>query len=1066
MVSTLRKLLLPFCLLCITGVGSAHAAPANNPLGSFLFTDGQINAILRVGGSIYVGGAFTTVRPYTGHGIALNVTTGVGDSAFPLVNGTIFAVLSDGANGWYIGGQFDHVGTVARNGLAHIKADKTLDTTWDPNPSTSAIVRTMFISGSTLYVAGSFSSLGGQARGNIAAVNISTGQPTSWAPNCQGPVRAILVPGNGNVYVGGAFQQDPLNPTVPTCGGQIRNHIAALDASTGLAVTSWNPNANLDVRVLALSPNSNKLYVGGNFTSISGQSRNHIAEIDLSNGTATSWNPNIDLQVLALKVSGSIVYVGGSFQCIGPATDPNHCSQTGGTPRDRIAALQVSNGTATGWNPDSNSSVESIAVLGNIVYVGGTFNPTLTSPNSIGGQPRNNIAALDASTGLATPWNPNVNNAVHTLALAGSTVYAGGEFDSAGGVTLRNNIAAFDATTGAVLPAFNPDVTGGSVLALAALANTLYFGGDFTCVGGTGATPCAGGGGTIRNRIASIDIPSGTLSGWAPDANGTVRTLAIANDAAAVYAGGDFTSIGGAFRNRIAALTLSAPVSAFPWNPGADNSVHTIVPALLSSGDKIYAGGAFTNIGGTPRPGLAFLKGKVATTNLLQNWNPGANGIVRTLLVGTPTICTTPSNPAKPDLTTPVYLGGDFTCLDGGAATPCSGGGGFSRNHLAAVKSSGSGTICNWNPGANNTVRALALSGNTVFAGGDFTNIGLGVSRNRLAALDTTSGSALSPISGEPGGGVSWNPNANNSVNVLAVADAPSPARLYVGGAFSTMAGSASIGLPRNNLAAFSFAPLVAAALPTSRSVQVGTTATAWALVVNVDTSTTVTGVGIAPNGFISPSDFSYQAFDPISAPPNTPINIPPGGLEVFLIAITPSTTLVPSLVPFIFEGTNTNAAPQFSAVNTLLFSASLTQTPDPIALAATTTGGGIVDIPGSTGKSFIAVATLNVGSGGSITAEANTGNVNLPVTLTICQTNPTTGACINPLTAGPSATMTIAAGEQDTFLVTVQGSGTIPFDPALNRILINFHGESTPGGGSTINGPVRGGTSVAVRTQ
>jgi hypothetical protein len=89
-----------------------------------------------------------------------------------------------------------------------------------------------------------------------------------------------------------------------------------------------------------------------------------------------------------------------------------------------------------------------------------------------------------------------------------------------------------------------------------------------------------------------------------------------------------------------------------------------------------------------------------------------------------------------------------------------------------------------------------------------------------------------------------------------------------------------------------------------------------------------------------------------------------------------------------------------------------------------------------------------------------------LPVTLTICQTNPTTGACINPLTAGPSATMTIAAGEQDTFLVTVQGSGTIPFDPALNRILINFHGESTPGGGSTINGPVRGGTSVAVRTQ
>src|SRR5215813_3538868 len=351
MVSTLRKLFLPFCLLCITWAGSVHAAPTNDPLGSFLFTDGQVNTILRFGGSIYVGGAFTTVRLYTGHGVALNVNTGEEDSDFPRVNGSVSVVLPDGANGWYIGGQFDHVGTVARNGLAHINADKTVDTTWDPHPSDSAVVRAMFISGSTLYIAGSFSSVGGQTHKNIAAVNISTGLPTSWAPDCNGPVRAIVVPGNGKVYVGGAFQQNvpPADPNVPTCGGQVRNHIAALDASTGLA-TSWDSNANFDVRVLVLSPNSNKLYVGGNFTNIGGQSRNHIAEIDLDDGTATSWKPNIDLQVLALKVSG------------------------------------------------------------NIVYVGGTFNPTPVVPNSIGGQPRNNIAALDASTGLATSWNPNVNN--------------------------------------------------------------------------------------------------------------------------------------------------------------------------------------------------------------------------------------------------------------------------------------------------------------------------------------------------------------------------------------------------------------------------------------------------------------------------------------------------------------------------------------------------------------------------------------------------------------------------------------------------------------------------------
>jgi hypothetical protein len=53
-----------------------------------------------------------------------------------------------------------------------------------------------------------------------------------------------------------------------------------------------------------------------------------------------------------------------------------------------------------------------------------------------------------------------------------------------------------------------------------------------------------------------------------------------------------------------------------------------------------------------------------------------------------------------------------------------------------------------------------------------------------------------------------------------------------------------------------------------------------------------------------------------------------------------------------------------------------------------------------------------------------------------------------------------MAAGEQDTFLVKVVGSGTIPFDPSFNRILFYLHD------GATTNGPVRGGVSVAVRTQ
>ena len=55
------------------------------------------------------------------------------------------------------------------------------------------------------------------------------------------------------------------------------------------------------------------------------------------------------------------------------------------------------------------------------------------------------------------------------------------------------------------------------------------------------------------------------------------------------------------------------------------------------------------------------------------------------------------------------------------------------------------------------------------------------------------------------------------------------------------------------------------------------------------------------------------------------------------------------------------------------------------------------------------------------------------------------------------STTSTVNAGFTPTYSVFATATGTVPFDPAVNRIVVTF----TDGGGA-----LRGSTSVAVRTQ
>ena len=112
----------------------------------------------------------------------------------------------------------------------------------------------------------------------------------------------------------------------------------------------------------------------------------------------------------------------------------------------------------------------------------GLFMPGGNSTN-IGGQPRNNIAALDATTGLATSWNPNASHVVRALVISGGIVYVGGGFITIGGQT-RIFIAALDATTGLATDFWDPVARWGGYMPLAESNGIVYAGGDFSRASG------------------------------------------------------------------------------------------------------------------------------------------------------------------------------------------------------------------------------------------------------------------------------------------------------------------------------------------------------------------------------------------------------------------------------------------------------------------------------------------------------------------------------------------------------------------------------------------------------
>lgn len=191
-----------------------------------------------------------------------------------------------------------------------------------------------------------------------------------------------------------------------------------------------------------------------------------------------------------------------------------------------------------------------------------------------------------------------INGVAWTQAVAGSTVYAAGEFTSARPAGAapgtdevpRSNILSYDIETG-VMNSFAPSVNGRVLGAAVSPDGTrLYIAGGFTSVDGN-----------PRYRLAAFDTATGELiSNWSPGTNGVVNDV-VATDTT-VYVVGEFSNVNNTPRTRAAALdALTGAI--LPFNPVLDGGYGARAVVVSPGGSKVVIGGSFTSTNGSTNPG-------------------------------------------------------------------------------------------------------------------------------------------------------------------------------------------------------------------------------------------------------------------------------------------------------------------------------------------------------------------------------------------------------------------------------------------------------------------------------
>jgi large repetitive protein len=278
-------------------------------------------------GKVLIGGSFTTYN-----GVSCNLARVNPDGSLDATFGGSGGVnAGGGADVNAIAIQSDGnilvglINTVPPMGLVRLLGSNgATDVSFSTNIPNSAVNAIVVQSNGQILIGGAFSTCNGIARNGLARLNSDGTLDATFIGSgfaSGGSVNAIAMDASNNIYVGGTFT---------IFNGVSARELVSLTNSSGNTNGAFSASFSngSSVNAIAVDQLNGKLVVGGSFTSPGTNLTRLIMSTGAVDGTFTSPNPNAAVNTIALQADGKIL-IGGAFTNSTPASNFARVLQSG-----------------------------------------------------------------------------------------------------------------------------------------------------------------------------------------------------------------------------------------------------------------------------------------------------------------------------------------------------------------------------------------------------------------------------------------------------------------------------------------------------------------------------------------------------------------------------------------------------------------------------------------------------------------------------------------------------------------------------------------------------------------